>query len=140
AFDFTDLSVAFQFLRNLDSLLQLRQRQLFDLPNNRWIQFNQRHLTLRLADLPPDLFLDLQKRLEGLMSGEQRLQNFVFRNHRGAALDHDDGVAASRQKNVHIAFQELALGRIDCPPAIDSTYPNSYERSIKRNIRNMEGR
>src|SRR5262245_19459828 len=70
AFDFTDLFVAFQFLWNLDGLLQLRQCQLLDLPNNRWIQFSQRHLTLRLADLSLDFFLNLQKRLESLMSGE----------------------------------------------------------------------
>ena len=82
-------------------------------------------MSFGLADLPSDLFLNLQQRLNRFVTRKQRFEDFIFRNHPGAAFDHNNGVPASGEKNIRITVSELALCRINNPLPVDSTDPHA---------------
>ena len=115
ALHFGDALVAFELFGNFQRLLELGHGQLFDPLAHRVVQLGQRHMALGFADRLAKLFLDLQQRLDRIMTGEQRFENLFFRNDLRAALDHDDGVLAAGQKNIGVAVCQLRFGSGSSP-------------------------
>ena len=70
---------------------------------------------LGFADRLANLLLNLQQRLNRLMAGEQRFENFILGHDLSAAFDHDNGVAAAGKKDIGIAFAKLGFASDSLP-------------------------
>ena len=72
AFDFGDPLVAFEFFRDFQGLLEFGRGQVIDPSDDLFIEHSQRHMPLGFAELAAQIFLDLQQRLDCIMTGKQR--------------------------------------------------------------------
>ncbi len=102
------------------------------------VELGQRHVPFGFAKLAAQLLLDLQQRLDRIMAGEQRFENFRLGNDLRAAFDHDDGVLAAGKKNIGVAIAQLALGRIHHPLAVDAADAHAGQRAVERNIGDVQ--
>ncbi len=116
-------SVADVFLHRLEQ----RRVRRFDL-----------ELALGLARELAKLFLNLEQRTHRLVRREQRLDNRVFLDDPGAALEHHDRVRLARDHQRDIAFLELADLRADHDLAADPAHPHRSNGSVVWDIGDLE--
>ncbi len=104
------------------------------------IEFGERHFTFRFADLTAQLILQVEDRLNRLMTGKQSLEDLVLRNDLRPPFDHDNGILAAGQEDIHVAFIELTLRWIDHPLAMVAADANAGQWTVERDIRDMQSR
>src|SRR3990172_1654917 len=65
--------IAFQFFRDIESLLELGESEFLDPSHHTGVDLRQRHFPLRFADLAPEFLLNFEQWLDRFVAGEQRL-------------------------------------------------------------------
>jgi hypothetical protein len=71
---------------------------------------------------------------------EERIQHDVLGEHPGAALDHDEGVLASRDDEVELALVELRGRRVDDELPADAAEPDGRDGAVPRHVGQRQGR
>src|SRR5262245_2107484 len=82
------------------------------------------HAALRLAATLAELVLEREQWLQCLVGTEEGLEQRGLGKHARPALDHDDGVTASRHDDVDVGFGETRRDRVDHELPADAADPH----------------
>ena len=130
---------ALQFSRNRQSRTELLGRCGPNTISQLGINRGLRELSFWLSGDPDKFVLHVENRSRGFLSKEQCLKHVFFRYHARAALNHDNGIPASGNKQVNIAVLELALQRIDHQFPLQASNPYSGNWPPERDIGDLQG-
>src|SRR5207249_2158071 len=119
---------------------ELRKSLLAHLLFQVGVELRRGDCALRLADLTLQVLLERDQGLEPLVRGEQCFQDDLLREHVGAALDHDHGVAATGDDQVEVALEELAGGGIDDEAPTDAAHADGGDRATPWHVGENERR
>ncbi len=93
---------------------------------------------LRLADGGAELLDQIEDRLRFLVGEHEAIDEIVLGRLGGAAFDHDDGVARTRDDQIDVALLELIDGRIDDELTVHATDADADDRAVPRDVGDVE--
>ena len=129
-----DAGVPLLLVGDAHRFLELLLGQLPNTGRQRLVLYLRGRHPLGLAKLVLELLLQVDQRLDRLVSLEQRVQHIRLGHHGRAAFHHHDAVPGPREVDVDITPGYFGLERIHHPLAVDPTDPNACQRTAEGDI------
>ncbi len=116
----------------------LRQHRIPHALLQRRVDHRRHDGALRFAERLLQLVLEVEDLLHLAVSGEERVEDHVLRQHLGAAFHHDDRVPRSGDDQLKLALGVLRHRRVDDELPTDAAHANARDRAAERNVRNLQ--